>query len=359
MKHLTLGSGHLQISSKFSYTERSMDRLQPNFESAPERKSELGTSGIAEVTPTSPEFPTAEQLDRLDELFNSLAASGPEERTLALEKTAAEDQRLSEELKAMLAEMDAYRATMSSAAKSVTSGDPSTEFAGTDRFTIEHRLGAGGFGTVYQAYDREWKMRVALKVLRRNDPAFLYRFKREFRSLAAVDHPNLVKLHELFSDGQHWFFTMELVNGTGFLEHVQSRKGKPCNLSLLRPALLQLARATVALHRLGKLHRDIKPSNVMVTHEGRVVLLDFGLVRERSFQRSEETAVVGTPAYMSPEQMSGRAEDATDWYAMGVMLFQALTGSLPFTGEFFEMATKKLNSPAPKASQLVVGVPQD
>ena len=215
----------------------------------------------------------------------------------------------------------------------------SNDFLGTERFRIRRRLGSGGMGVVYEAHDRETDKVVALKTLTRAEASHISRFKNEFRSLADVSHPNLAALYEFMSDGQYWFFTMELVQGLNFLEyvrpgyqakHIQSsrtptlrkspgasdsdkellanyeaetkrvgfhqesavrgRTGRRLEdpalaLSILDPgalnvALRQLAEGLYGLHETGKLHRDIKPSNVLVTKEGRVVILDFGLVAE-------------------------------------------------------------------------------
>jgi eukaryotic-like serine/threonine-protein kinase len=283
------------------------------------------------------------------------------------------------------------------------------DFKGTERFSIQRCLGAGAFGTVYQTYDLERRLVVALKTLHLATPEALYCFKQEFRALADLSHPNLVSLYELMSDGEQWFFTMELVQGVNFLEYVrgidagQTRSntdpstvkvanpdtlsgnlesleqksgqkivietpGAPSSsstyqlhLNLLRPALRQLAEGLYALHKAGKLHRDIKPSNILVTKEGRVVILDFGLVTELAPQGIHQSFnIVGTPAYMSPEQGTGNpVSEATDWYSMGVVLYEALTGRLPFTGSLFEILMQKGRSVPQPPDELVSAIPED
>lgn len=232
---------------------------------------------------------------------------------------------------------------------------------------------------------------VALKVLRQLDAAAIYRFKKEFRALSDFSHPNLVQLYELLSDGDRWFFTMELVQGEGFLEHVRPGSsqghlasetptvvrpesdsgserrstGGVCRLDRLRPTLVQLARGLDALHGTGKLHCDIKPSNVLVTPEGRVVLLDLGLVRDFLTHRLYESLdrdIVGTPAYMSPEQAAGlTVSAASDWYSVGVMLYEALCGELPFQGPVMKILIDKQKVDPPPPSSVAVGedVPED
>ncbi|WP_437968955.1 protein kinase [Sorangium sp. So ce260] len=300
----------------------------------------------------------------------------------------------------------------------------------TARFTIGRRLGQGAFGVVYEAHDRERGARVALKSLHRLDPLALYRFKREFRSLSEVVHPNLVALHELFSEGDRWFFTMDLVEGTDFLSSVRgpAARGAPARGASepsaselspseprasmrsavrqdpdettplvsstwpelaasgdadlpaasdaerdptgappprwgpLRSALLQLAQGLAALHAAGKLHRDLKPSNVLVTREGRVVILDFGLVTELSTGSIDQSGshIAGTPAYMAPEQArSGSLSPACDWYAVGVMLYEALTGRRPFEGGALEVIVQKQRDQPPPPSALANGIPED
>jgi serine/threonine protein kinase len=274
------------------------------------------------------------------------------------------------------------------------------EFIGTQRFQVHRRLGAGGFGVVYEAFDRERNARVALKTLARLDPGALYRFKREFRTLADVSHENLVELHELVSVGEQWFFTMELIAGVDFLSHCRGRDAAathvspftatavadagsipssgqlatadavaapaaehepaPCDVGRLRPALLQLARGVASLHALGILHRDIKPSNVLVNDKGRVVLVDFGIATELNRPDRTEVGIAGTPQYMAPEQGAGLAlTESADWYAVGCVLYEALTGRMPFAGAPMQILMDKQQRLPPRPRELRIDTPTD
>ncbi|HEY3351931.1 MAG TPA: protein kinase [Polyangia bacterium] len=273
------------------------------------------------------------------------------------------------------------------------------DFAGTSRYQVVRRLGGGGMGVVYEALDRERQARVALKTLVHLDAAALYRFKREFRALADIAHENLVQLHELVADESQWFFVMELVAGVDLLSYVWRRAAplpaapaspleatSPAAPGLvaagaaaaapgaddgpaptvdhgrLRGALRQLAAAVQAIHEAGTLHRDIKPSNVLVDGTGRVVLLDFGVAADlgAGADRTDAKVLLGTPAYMAPEQCaSGPLTAAADWYAVGVVLFEALTGRLPFGGAPLDIVALKQREAAPRASALAPGVPAD
>ncbi|HVS64324.1 MAG TPA: AAA family ATPase [Thermoanaerobaculia bacterium] len=251
------------------------------------------------------------------------------------------------------------------------------EFAGTSRYRVVRRLGSGGMGEVYEVWDREWEASVALKRLTRTEPKQLARFKREFRSLAHVSHPNLVTLYELVVGDEHSMITMELVEGIDFLSWVRGRgsvsydpsgdtlrlspadttvvggddSGRSIGMLLteevelpargivplgsfderrLRAIALQVSDAVGGLHGIGKLHRDLKPSNVLVTAEGRAVVLDFGLIEDFGDHEETRPEVAGTPGYMAPEQEAGeRSTPATDWYGLGAMLFEAMVGIRP------------------------------
>ncbi len=273
------------------------------------------------------------------------------------------------------------------------------------RFELVQELGRGAMGIVYEAFDREQDKRVALKTIRDPEPEKILRLKREFRALRDLRHRNLVQLGELIEENGRWLFTMELVQGNSFLEYVwrsppvwverssrdQSDSGSHSDASdttaltvdlplgsspvrfrrevaespvvdedRLRHALRELASGLVALHRAGKVHRDIKPSNILVSDRDRVVLVDFGVVAELVAERGAGR-IIGTPAYMAPEQVERKAlSPAADWYGVGAVLFEALTGRPPFTArtrvELFEL---KLQNPVPPPSEIVGPVPTD
>ncbi len=252
-----------------------------------------------------------------------------------------------------------------------------------DRFELRGELGAGSSGTVYRVLDRRRGHEVALKVLRRFGGADLYRFKREFRALAGLAHPNLATLHELYAVGEEWMYTMELVDGDPFDRWVRpggsvaaidadelagtttlvrrSGPGAAVDLGRLRAGLIQLADGLTALHSVHKIHRDLKPSNVLCDRAGRVVILDFGLVIDAvRADRTHDGRPIGTVAYMSPEQAAAVAlTAASDWYAVGVMLYEALTGIRPFRGAAHDVLLRKQLEDPPLPSVIASGVPAD
>jgi tetratricopeptide (TPR) repeat protein len=312
-------------------------------------------------------------------------------------------------------------------------------------FQIRRRLGAGGFGTVYEAFDERHRSTVALKMLHRQDPQSLCQFKLEFRTLADVVHPNLVTFFQLMCEDERWFITMELIPGARLLnflgvprygsgegedkgsgqgaaapktvslrgkgtgsgraagetasgrrrrttDHshrtrpvtaVRELRATPEELAAaeeqlfeppqrpvftldearLRRTFLQLAQGVQALHAAHILHRDLKPANVLCTPEERVVLLDFGLAKLlRPAAPPRSTGILmGTPVAMAPELWREVPESqASDWYSVGVMLYEALSGRLPFTAADGRlMLNDKLTRPPVPVSELIEGAPAD
>ena len=248
----------------------------------------------------------------------------------------------------------------------------------SERYAIVEYIGGGAFGDVYRAWDREVGRDVAVKVLRRGGAGHLDRFKREFRTAQQLVHPNLVTLYQLTADAEQWYFTMELVDGIDLMAWLRGDVQVPaaaaegdgapvepvpapaCDMQRLRPTLAQLATAVLAIHDAGSLHRDLKPSNVLVRPDGRVVVLDFGLVTGLAGEESTERYLYGTVGYMAPEQAGSHSlTAAADWYSFGVMLFEALTGSRPFSGEPFQTLISKQTREAPAVRTRVIGAPED
>lgn len=255
------------------------------------------------------------------------------------------------------------------------------------RFDIARRLGSGSFGVVYDAFDKQRQTRVALKTLHLTDGGpltttlrdaegtskgaareqrsrRLYALKQEFRKLANISHPNVASLYELGVEQGEWFIAMELVNGVEFLDWVRpivndDATAPALDVPRLRAAVRGLAKGVHALHGQGILHSDLKPSNVMVTPRGRTVILDFGLVALRDPQMGG--AVSGTPEFMSPEQALGdhALTAASDWYAVGSMLYFALTNALPFDGPFLALVLNKTSQDPPPVATLNPGAPED
>jgi serine/threonine protein kinase len=218
-------------------------------------------------------------------------------------------------------------------------------------YTLERKLGSGGMGEVYAATRLGTADVVALKTLSRISATHIYRFKREFRALADVAHDNLIKLFELgVGPENRTFFTMELLDGEPFVSWVRRGPigdGLP-DLARLEAALRQLVAGVMCLHDNGCVHRDLKPSNVLVTPTGRVVILDFGLISELGEPEhgvTRDGQLLGTPIYMAPEQaLAEPAGPEADFYAVGVMLYECLTGKPPHTGSLNQLLADKQRS---------------
>jgi serine/threonine protein kinase len=297
---------------------------------------------------------------RVRALFDELLLLEPSARTAYLKIACRDDYRLLSDVQRLLAaHSNAGSFLEHSPVGAFTADvDHTGTFPNTERFSFRSRLGSGGMGVVYEAYDRLRQEHVALKTLRYFTASDLYRLKCEFRSLIGLVHPNLACLYELFVDNGQGFFTMELVEGTNFVEYINGACHGPEFESRFVSTARQLVDGVIALHRNGMLHRDIKPSNILVTPGGRVVILDFGLVTEKHRGGSTDVAA-GTPAYIAPEVAAGApASEASDWYAVGVTLYEALTGVLPVAGSASEVLLRKQTEKPPAPMELVSDVPE-
>jgi len=262
------------------------------------------------------------------------------------------------------------------AAKPAMAGDLSWLPQGTrllgGRIEVVRKLGSGAMGAVYEARDRG--SRVAVKALHNLNPDQLYRLKKEFRFLADVTHPNVVVVHELFAENHLWFFSMEVVQGAPLDQYwaLRTFSGEKlrtdarfvaADAPLLRDLLRQIIEGVAAIHDAGLLHRDLKPTNVMVENQGRVVILDFGLVSDQApdgIGHTVQHAISGTPGFMAPEQAAGQpATMASDWYAVGVMLYQMLTRRLPYEGTLPAVLRAKQDCDAPRPSVVSPETPAD
>ena len=229
-------------------------------------------------------------------------------------------------------------------------------------------IGAGGMGEVYRAHDARLGRDVAIKVLPRGlaaDPDALARFEREARAIAAINHPNILALHDIGTADGVAHAVMELLEGETLRKRLESGAVPP------RKALEwagQLARGLAAAHDRGIVHRDLKPENVFLTHDGRLKILDFGVARRQELTPEVDTnlttitepgAFVGTPAYASPEQVLGEpATPRSDLFAFGVVLYELLTGTNPFRRETMpETMTAILRADPPPLAGAVQGVP--
>ena len=287
---------------------------------------------------------------RLARVFDAMATS-----------VRAREQQLHERVR--LLKVDVARAREASGSRPAPAL-PQTGERVAGRYEIIATLGRGGMGAVYRATDTELGEDVALKTLRKEgiaDPAVIERFKSEIRLARKITHRNVVRTHDLGEFEGGYFLTMELVEGITLREMIDTR-GKLGVESVLAIGT-QLADALVAAHAGGVIHRDVKPHNLLLDADGVLKVMDFGVARlsERSAGITEVGLVVGTPAYMPPEQLLGEEVDArADLYAAGVVLFEAATGKLPFEAATpMLLIAKLLQDEAPRARAIDPALPAE
>jgi len=241
---------------------------------------------------------------------------------------------------------------------------PGTLFA--NRYEVKDVLGAGGMGVVYRAFDRELQEPVAIKTLRpealAGDGVALERFKQEIRLARKIAHRNVVRTYDLGEADGMYYLTMEYVEGTSLKDLIASRGHLPVAVTLTVGK--QLCRALEVAHEQGIIHRDIKPQNMVVEPTGFLKVMDFGIARLATAPQgkglTQDGMTIGTPDYMSPEQISGMELDArSDLYSAGVVLFECLTGRLPFEAEsMYALMAKRLEEPPPDPRTINAEVPQ-
>jgi serine/threonine protein kinase len=230
------------------------------------------------------------------------------------------------------------------------------------RYVIERKLGSGGMADVYLAEDQELGRRVALKLLddrHASDEQFVERFRREAQSAAGLNHPSIVSIFDRgYAEGTY-YIAMEYLDGRTLKELLV--KNGPTPVPIAIDYARQILGALAFAHRNGIVHRDIKPHNIVVGGDGRLKVTDFGIARSGASQMTEAGSIVGTAQYLSPEQARGAPVDPrSDIYSLGVVLYEMLTGKVPFTGDTpVEIAMKHLSQVPEPPSELRDGIPHD
>jgi eukaryotic-like serine/threonine-protein kinase len=230
------------------------------------------------------------------------------------------------------------------------------------RYRIVRKLGTGGMANVYLAEDEVLGRRVAIKILddrHAGDDQFIERFRREAKNAASLSHPNIVSIYDRGEAEGTYYIAMEYLDGRSLKELIVARGPAPVNVAI--DYARQILAAIRFAHRHGIVHRDIKPHNVLVDAEGRLKVTDFGIARAGTSQMTEAGSIIGTAQYLSPEQARGAPVDQTsDLYSVGVVLYELLTGVVPFSGDTpVEIAMKHLSSTPEPPSAKRADIPRD
>src|ERR1700687_4674786 len=299
---------------------------------------------------------TPERWQQIEQLYHAALERGGSQRGAYLHEVCAGDDALRREVESLLEQEKRGDGFLESPALEVAAKmlakDENRSLSGQQlgSYKIVCLLGAGGMGEVYQAHDTKLGRDVAIKVLPEafaHDADRLSRFQREAKMLAALNHPNIATIHGLEQSGGTSYLVMELVPGETLAERIKRGGAVPIEEALA--IAKQIAEALKAAHEKGIIHRDLKPANVKLTPEGKVKVLDFGLAKAYAGDTSTEDmgnsptlsmaatmqgVILGTAAYMSPEQAKGKAVDKrTDIFAFGAVLYELLTGKAAFHGE--------------------------
>src|SRR5213078_4428333 len=230
------------------------------------------------------------------------------------------------------------------------------------RYRVVRKLGTGGMANVYLAEDLELGRRVALKMLderHAQDERFVERFRREAKNAAGLSHPNVVNIYDRGEAEGTYYIAMEYLEGRTLKQLLVAHGPTPIPIAL--EYTRQMLAALGFAHRNGIVHRDIKPHNVVVGPDGRLKVTDFGIARSGASQMTEAGSIISTAQYLSPEQARGTMVDQrSDLYAVGIVLYEMLTGSVPFTGDTpLEIAMKHLSTTPEPPSEKRPEVPHE
>lgn len=228
-------------------------------------------------------------------------------------------------------------------------------------YRIDHEIGRGGMGVVYHAHQPSLNRSVAVKVLPHSlasDPEMVSRFQQEARALAGIQHENIVHIHDILEESGTWFLVMEYLDGVQLSELIE--RGVLDEEQILAVGR-SIAHALTVVHARGIVHRDIKSHNVMVTRDGKVKLMDFGVARVEGGVKTVAGSVLGTPDYMAPEQIQGQEiTPRTDLYSLGVLLYEMCTGRLPYEADDpFALAMKHVTDEPTPPRELKPGLSKD
>jgi serine/threonine protein kinase/tetratricopeptide (TPR) repeat protein len=323
---------------------------------------------------------TPEKWQHIKELFESALERNAEDRTAFLDHACDGDESLRREVESLLASYEEgvsfmEKPAVASAAETLAGSQRESLIGQTvSHYQVIHEIGSGGMGEVYLAQDTRLGRRVALKLLPTylsKDEDRLRRFEQEARTASALNHPNVCVIHEVgdTAEGPH-YIAMEYVDGVTLRQHIAVARLK---LGEVLDVAVQIASGLAAAHEVGIVHRDIKPENIMMRRDGYVKVLDFGLAKLTEQEatdvatpagprvKTETGMVMGTSSYMSPEQARGLSVDArTDIWSLGVVLFEMVSGKLPFPGETeSDVIASILTREPPSLSDYASNVPDE
>jgi serine/threonine protein kinase len=241
--------------------------------------------------------------------------------------------------------------------------DLSTGSTFANRYQIIEDLGHGGMGKAYKVFDREVQSKMALKLIRPEvsaDKSTIDRFRNELKIARDISHKNICRMYDLGREGGSYFITMEYVFGEDLKSFIRRAKQLVAGTAIL--IAKQICEGLAEAHRLGVVHRDLKPGNIMIDKEGNAKIMDFGIARSISAKGITGAGVmIGTPEYMSPEQVEGKeVDERSDIYSLGIMPYEMLTGQVPFEGDTpFTIGVKQKSEIPRDSRQLNAQIPQD